>query len=310
MKIVNKPLLFFTFCTPMVLHADEEERFNAYLNIEQQASADISGSSSSFKQKRIQINLDKELYLDDMNTMSVGLGLERIDITSNALLPGSNAKIPNEVKGGRINLSWSHEFESGKEFNLSGALGSLSDKPFKGSDSLSKELEASLLMPTDAGNAWIVGMGASDDGGLNDLPSLAFQWNKSERFQALIGLPFVEVNWQPFEQVELTAILADKESELSTSYNFNDDTAISLSHGKGGWTGRRFARSDKKSFMNYEETRTALTLSQNFGPAVFGLSGGVITDRSLSENKDGSTSNSDLNIKDAHFIALNFGMEF
>ena len=311
MRALYKPLLVLSLCSPILVQADDDEaHFSSQINIEQQANADIAGASSKFEQKRTQVEVEQGFNLNDANSLTLGFGLEQIDITSDAKLPGSSADIPEKIKGVKLNLGWSHELKGGQEFNLSGSFGSVSDKPFQGTNALSQELEARLLIPTDAGNAWLIGMGYEDEEGLNEIPNVGFQWNKSETFQLLIGLPFVELTWQPHEQIEIMAMLADKNTELTSQFYLSEESSITLSHGQGGWTARRFGRSEKDAFMRYEEKRTSLSYNHHLGPSLISFTGGLITDRTLSENKSDSDTNSDLNIKDTHFFAINIGMEF
>jgi hypothetical protein len=88
-------------------------------------------------------------------------------------------------------------------------FGSSSDVPFNTFEEMYIHAVAMVRVPSGERNSWIFTLiYASDEqifGQKLPIPGIAYGWNPSDKFQALIGFPFSMIRYKPFENLTLDA---------------------------------------------------------------------------------------------------------
>lgn len=301
----------------MDAHANSDEfdygdEFGTHVSVSiaDQSAARITGQSGNFEMRSTTFSVEHVVELDDNDALTFTAGAQQIDIETNALIPGTAARVPDELKGASIAVGWIHDFDNDMSLWVEGSAGSLSDKPFRGSESVSYTLSGIVSVPSGNYNAWLLGLDYSNDADDEVLPIIAYEWNVSETLSATVGFPILEVYWQPTDQFEVYAGAGGDGAEIEGLFHLNRRTSLFASYGLDGWSARRFGRSDKKALLNYEQKVLEVGAIYNVHAFDITFSIGRTDDGKLSENRDNNTNRNRLNIEGSDFIRLSVSTAF
>lgn len=133
------------------------------------------------------------------------------DYDTRAVLPDTGERFPGELWDVRVGASYRHKFENGWIAGASVTVGSASDEPFASEDELVVRAVGLLRLPHGERNAWLFTLlYTSDEEYLTGLrgvpiPGIAYQYAPSDRFLAIIGVPFSSIEYRPLETLTLEA---------------------------------------------------------------------------------------------------------
>jgi hypothetical protein len=170
----------------------------------------VVGQSTRLDLTQHNFTLVTPLFQNSTDELAMSARLRYQDYDTGARLPDSGQRLPDELYDARAGLSYRHKFMN--DWILGGSLtvGSASDKPFHSEDELVIRAAGLLRVPSGPRNAWLYSLTYASDVeifGLRNIPvpGIAYYWAPSERFTAVIGVPFTSVQYKPFETVTLEA---------------------------------------------------------------------------------------------------------
>jgi hypothetical protein len=132
------------------------------------------------------------------------------DLVTHARLPETGEPFPRQLYDVNGGIGYRHKFDNSWIGGIAVTAGTATDEPFKSMDDVYVRALALLRVPQGERNAWILSvLYASDQEffGVTGLPvpGLAFVWNYSEQFRAVVGVPFSSIEYKPFETLKLEA---------------------------------------------------------------------------------------------------------
>jgi hypothetical protein len=132
------------------------------------------------------------------------------DIVTNAVFPESGEDFPRHLWDIWASVSYRHKFDNGWVGGVAVQGGTATDEPFKSMDDVYVRALALLRIPQGERNAWILTvLYASDQQyfGIKNIPmpGLAYLWNPSDKFRAVVGVPFSSIEYKPFKTLTLEA---------------------------------------------------------------------------------------------------------
>ena len=150
------------------------------------------------------------LFQNSTDELAMSARLRYQEYDTEARLPDSGQRLPEELFDARAGLSYRHKFEN--DWTLGGSLtvGSASDKPFHSEDELIVRAAALLRVPSGPRNAWLYSLTYASDVEIFNLrhipiPGIAYLWAPSDTFTAVVGFPFASVEYKPLQSLTLEA---------------------------------------------------------------------------------------------------------
>jgi hypothetical protein len=128
-----------------------------------------------------------------------------------AVLPNTGRPFPAELWNVSLGTGYRHLFDNGWIGGGSVSVGSASDKPFHSIDEMTVSASATLRVPRGDRDAWVFGVNLSSNSQVLPfvpIPFVAYLYNPSDRFQALVGFPFASVTYRPWDDLTLSASYA------------------------------------------------------------------------------------------------------
>ena len=133
------------------------------------------------------------------------------DLDTHAILPDSFEAFPDQLWDVRITPAYRHRFDNGWTAGGQVSVGSASDKPFHSWDEIIVRANAFLRVPHGERNAWFFTLNYSNRGGMGyfegyPFPGVAYVWSPSERFTAVVGVPFTSIQAELVENLSLQLV--------------------------------------------------------------------------------------------------------
>lgn len=140
--------------------------------------------------------------------LSVSGRLRYQDYDTNAIFPDTNERFPRELWDVRAGLGYRHKFDNQWILGGTVTVGSASDRPFHSTDEMIVRAAGLLRVPSGDRDAWIFTLMYTSDVQIMGLrhvpmPGVAYLWQPSEQFRAVIGFPFTSVEYKPTEKLTL-----------------------------------------------------------------------------------------------------------
>ena len=130
-------------------------------------------------------------------------------IDTHARFPEAGGRFPSELWDASATFSYRHKFDNRWIAGIALTGGSASDEPFNSWDEVYYRVVTMLLVPHGERNAWIFSLIYASDQDLFNLnipfPGIAYVWVPSDRFRAVIGVPFSTIEFKPVEPLTLEA---------------------------------------------------------------------------------------------------------
>ncbi len=170
----------------------------------------VEGQNTHLQLIDEKLSLFIPLHQDSSNEWATSASVKYIDTDTRAFFPDTGDRFPGALWDVRVGASYRHKFENGWIGGVSMTIGSPSDKPFASIDEVDLLALAMLRVPQGERNAWIFSLVydtlEETFGGLQvPIPGIAYLWSPSDRFKAVIGIPFTSVEYKPIDDVTLEA---------------------------------------------------------------------------------------------------------
>jgi hypothetical protein len=250
------------------------------------------------------------LFQNPTDEMVVSARLRYQEYDTEARLPDSGQRLPNELFDARAGLSYRHKFAN--EWTLGGSLtvGSASDKPFHSEDELIVQAAALLRVPSGPRNAWLYSLTYVSNAeifGLRHIPipGIAYLWAPSDTFRAVIGFPFTSVEYKPFERLTLEAsYFPVRTVRARATYVIFRPLRVFLGFDADHDTYYLADRGDKDDQLFYYEKRITGGMRFDLRHVGIEITGGYVFDRFYFEGERYSERNENrFNVGDGTFIS-------
>jgi hypothetical protein len=170
----------------------------------------VEGQDARLDLTQHNFTLVTPLFQDSRDEAALSARLRYQHYDTQARLPDSGQRLPQELYDARAGLSYRHKFEN--QWTLGGSLtvGSASDQPFQSEDELIVTAIGMLRVPRGERDAWLFSITYASDADILGLrhvpvPGVAYAWRPSETFRAVIGFPFTSAEYKPFKALTLEA---------------------------------------------------------------------------------------------------------
>jgi len=277
---------------------------------------EVEGQATDFRSTRHRVRIMTPLYQTDRDELSCAASLEYQDIDTDARLPDTNESFPDNLWGINIGATFRHLLDDDKIIGGYFACGSRSDKPFDSTHETTIGTTLFVRIPSGDTDSWLWSVNYSNNREfLNNipLPGVAYQYARSKRITAIIGVPFALVWYRPTDasSVFLGYYLV-RTVHAKARYRMTD--AFSCFAGFD-WDNERYlrsGRSDRKHRLFYYEKRVnvgvAFDIMQDFK---IEIAGGYAFDRFYFEGTTYSDrSQNRLDIHDGPYASINAQLSF
>jgi hypothetical protein len=130
---------------------------------------------------------------------------------THAVLPSTLQPFPAELWNVSLGAGYRHQFDNGWIGGGSVAVGSASDKPFHSIEEMTISATGFVRVPRGDRDAWVFGLSLSSNSQVLayvPIPFVAYLWNPSDCFQAVVGFPFASATYRPWDRLTLTVSYA------------------------------------------------------------------------------------------------------
>lgn len=224
--------------------------------------------------------------------------------------------LPDELWNVSLELGYRKALDKGRVVGGQASVGSASDEPFSESSDTNLGLTAYWMLPRPSGSSWMLFANYSNNRTfLNHvpLPGFAYVYRRSDRFTAVLGLPFVGLFGKPTQSIryELTVLppsqvrargtwVASERVELSTTFRWWQSPYL------------RPDRDDSDDRLFRDEKRAAAELAFRATDTVrWTLAGGWAFDRSFFEGEDyDDRHDAPVELPDGPFVSLRLEASF
>jgi hypothetical protein len=254
---------------------------------------------AEFENSDLSFNLTGEQFLLD----------ERLYITDPLI------ELPDAFYDLEAGAVYRRQFSGG---NMGGAfvsVGSASDELFEETEDVAVNLSGYYRYSLDSGNAWIFLLSYDNQRDFLKnipLPGAAYEYRRGRELTAIVGVPFVFLDWKPNRKWSASvSYFVPYSVGVSTRYHLWGPVFI---HGAFDWDEKSYFRTgredDDDNIYYYEKRLTAganVYLNNNFS---LDLSGGFAFDRYIYEGEDFDDDDGKLEFEDGVFAEVKLGFRF
>lgn len=142
----------------------------------------------------------------DSNGIWLALGgVQRLDVSTSAVLPDSGLPFPNQLWDIEAGLMRIHDLGDDKQAGGMLRVGSPSDQPFGAWRDMTVTFLGFMTIPSGDRDAWSFSLFYSPTGQIiYPIPGVAYVWRPNERLQANLGIPF-SLELKPTDSLMFTA---------------------------------------------------------------------------------------------------------
>ena len=169
---------------------------------------DVKGQRTDLRVTEQSFSLTTPLAQSDRNEWALSGEVRYQDLHTDAMLPDSHRPFPDELWDVEFGTNYRHQFDNGWIGAAGVTGGTTSDEPFASRHEMFLHVIGLLRVPHRERNAWIFSLlYASDEETLGGIPvpGLAYQYVPSDRFNAVLGVPFTSAEYKPIERLTLEA---------------------------------------------------------------------------------------------------------
>jgi hypothetical protein len=270
----------------------------------------VEGQSARLDLTQHNFTLVTPLFQNSSDELAMSARLRYQDYDTEARLPDSGQRLPDELFDARAGVSYRHKFENAWMLGGSLTVGSASDQPFHSEDELVVRAAALLRVPSGPRNAWLYSLTYASDVEIFDrrhipLPGIAYLWAPAETFKAVIGFPFTSVEYKPFPALTLEAsYFPVRTVRARATYAIFRPLRVFVAFDADHDTYYLAGRGDKDDQLFYYEKR--LTGGMRFDLRYVGVevTGGYVFDRFYFEGERYSERNENrFDVRDGTFIS-------
>jgi hypothetical protein len=169
----------------------------------------VEDQNTNFTMTEQRVSLFTPLYQDSNDEWAFAAQVLYQDIETRARFPEAGGVLPSELWDIRVGFSYRHKFENSWTGGVALSVGSASDEPFAAWDDMYIRFVSLLRVPSGERNSWIFTLIYATDeqifGQTLPIPGIAYAWQPSDKFMALIGFPFSMIRYKPIETLSIDA---------------------------------------------------------------------------------------------------------
>jgi hypothetical protein len=170
----------------------------------------IEGQDARLDLTQHNFTLATPLFQNSIDEVAVSARLRYQHYDTQARLPDSGQRLPQELFDARAGASYRHKFENTWTLGGSLTVGSASDKPFQSEDELIVTAIGMLRVPRGQRDAWLLSLTYASDAEIAGLrhvpvPGVAYLYWPSDTLRAVIGFPFTSVEYKPLKALTVEA---------------------------------------------------------------------------------------------------------
>lgn len=303
---------------------------------ELEASADYQ-NRSYFNQRTDQADADMQMtdhdlkvllpvWQNDTDELAVTGRFKSLHLDTEALLPPtwklndpgtwSYEPFPDHLWDVRLGAGYRHKLDNGWIIGGQLEVGWPSDRPFNSFDDVAINANAFLRVPRGQRDAWLFFLNYANNREFwphVPIPGVAYSWEPDDKLRALLGVPFSNLRYQPFEQLLLEASYFVPRT-VSTKVSYLPVKPVRLYTGFE-WSNQRFFRHDREDEderLFYYEKRLQGGVRWDITEKIYvDVGGGFAFDRFWFEGEEyGDRGDSRINVGDGPFLAARVGITF
>lgn len=246
---------------------------------------------------------------DESRSWSFSVNASLLEVDTAAVLPPTGAPVPDELWKVGLGLGYGRRSDGGRFLGARVSVGSASDEPFQSGRDTTFSAMLFYRKPAAGKNAWLYFLVLGNNREELDyvpIPGFAYWSQPSEKLSALVGLPFLALNYRPADRWSLDfSYFPVTNVRASATYRPREGVGIYASY---LWRHDSFFRagrtSDDDKLFNYE-MRAALGVKAKLSPKLsLDLSAGLAFERFMFEGEDYFDRGDRLDLEDAFFVRL------
>jgi hypothetical protein len=270
----------------------------------------VDGQNTRLDLTQYNFTLVTPLFQNSTDEFAFSARLRYQDYDTEARLPDSGQRLPEELFDARAGLSYRHKFANAWILGGSVDVGSASDKPFHSEDELVVRAAALLRVPSGERNAWLFSLTYASDVEIFRLrhipvPGIAYLYAPSDRFKAVIGFPFMSVEYKPIEPLTLeAAYFPVRTARVRATYAIFRPLRVFVGFDADHDSYYLADRGDKDDQLYYYEKRITAGMRFDLRHVGIEVTGGYVFDRFYFEGERYSERNENrFNVDDGTFVA-------
>jgi hypothetical protein len=277
----------------------------------------VEGQGTRLDLTQHNVTLIVPLFQSPYDEWSMSARLRYQNYDTEAVLPDSGQRFPEELWDARAGLSYRHKFAN--QWTLGGnvTVGSASDKPFDGMDELIVRATGLLRVPRGERDAWLLSLSYASDAEIFHLrhipvPGVGYLYRPSDTFTAVIGFPFTSVEYKPIKPLTLEAsYLPVRTVRARATYVVFAPLRVFLGFDADHDSYYLAERGDKDDQLFYYEKRVTAGMRFDLRYVGIELTGGYVFDRFYFEGERYSERNENrFDVQDGTFIAVRLGVRW
>jgi hypothetical protein len=162
------------------------------------------GTNQKISIWRQDLNASTPIYKDACDVLTLSTGVRNEILDTDAALPVLGTPFPSDLWNIHFGGGYLHQFSNDWTGGLSVQVGSASDRPFENFNQMTIGATGSLRIPVRERDALILTLTYSNNSDFANnipIPGIAYLWWPSDRFRALIGIPFAHLWWEPIDKL-------------------------------------------------------------------------------------------------------------
>jgi hypothetical protein len=270
----------------------------------------VEGQNTHLDLTQYNFTLVTPLFQNSTDELAMSARLRYQDYDTEARLPDSGQRLPEELFDARAGLSYRHKFANAWILGGSVEAGSASDKPFHSEDELIVHANALLRVPSGERNAWLFSLTYASDVEIFHMrhipiPGIAYLYAPSDRFKAVIGFPIMSVEYKPFEPLTLeAAYFPVRTVRARATYAIFRPLRVFVGFDADHDSYYLADRGDKDDQLFYYEKRITAGMRFDLRHVGIEVTGGYVFDRFYFEGERYSERNENrFNVDDGTFVA-------
>ncbi len=238
------------------------------------------------------------------------------NMNTNAVLPEQNIALPENLYSINIGPSYRRQFKNGWTGGILFMAGSASDKLFNSKHEISLRGDLFLKVPTTEKNAWLFFLDYSNTREFLrqiPIPGVAYWYEPSNTFRAVIGAPITSIKYKPFDPLSLDiSYFFVRSISAKASYELNKKLSVYTDF---NWDNELYLRAERENnryrLFYYDKT---VSVGLKFKPWKYfsiNIEGGYSFDRFFFEGKEYDDRNDNkIDVENGPFASAKISMPF
>lgn len=280
------------------------------------ASADVEGRDTGLGLLEHNFFLLVPVWQNERNECGITAQVELQDTDTDAILPREGIPLPSQLWEVRVGGIYRGVVRGDWIWGATASFGSASNEPFQAGDAFDGSLAGLLRIPHKKRNAWLFFLHfATNREFLNyvPLPAAGYWWEPSDKFRAVVGVPFASFAHKPIEKLSLDlSYFPVRNIHAKATYKI---TRFLNAFGGFDWRNQRYFRADRdnnEERIFYYEKRVGGGFRLGVAPQVaLTFQGGWAFDRFYFEGEDYNDHDGNrIGVEDAPYGTVKIGARF